>query len=241
MPIGGILILLGLDYESNGLPEKPPFHPTELGMALLDTSNFRIVQSACFLVNPPTPIDQFYLDFANVTQYQIDLYGVQPALAASALASYIEIADAAIVWNGYFFDRPLAVQELKETGYELPDAFRWIDLKVDSGYRDKLKHEAANHGFLMHDAHTALQDVLTMFEILKRGKLSADQLFEKAQSPMVVCRADVQYDTRHLASQRDFKWKADTKQWLRALREHEIPALEKDWGFRIIPVGGTGY
>lgn len=220
------MLILGLDYETCGSPEKPPFLPTELGMVLVDTPSYRVIQTQTFLIDPGVPVGAYFLDLTHLTQEQISS-GIPRAEAAERLFAMLFRADAVLTWNGNGFDDRLAMQEInafidpEHREFSIP----WVDLKLDAGFDHKLKltHAAADLGYLNPQSHSALGDVLTLFEVARRKNFDFATAIYNAQFPYVEVLAQVSFDTKDQANQAGYRWAPDRKIWVRKIRENLIP------------------
>lgn len=223
------MLILGIDFETSGSPDKPPFLPTELGLILMEIPSYRIIRTQSFIINPEVQVDQFILDLTHLTQEQIN-QGLPRRIAAEYLCDAMSPVgiDAVLTWNGDEFDRPLAQQELNQfTGQcAMPP---WIDLKIDGKFRHKLElaHAAADLGYLNASPHTALGDVLTMFEVARRSNFDFAVAVQNAQHPYVEVLAQVSMEKRDQANVAGYRWAPERKIWVRKVRENLIDAEAK--------------
>lgn len=94
---------------------------------------------------------------------------------------------------------------------------------------------ALEHGLGVVDPHRALQDCLLLARLMTRcAELGHDvsKILERGLRPMATYQAMVSYDTNKLAKEAGFKWKPETKQWLRRMAIEDAGKLE----FRTVEV-----
>lgn len=216
--------ILGLDFETCGSPEKPPFLPTELALIRMEIPEYRVQETHSFVINPGVEVGAYFLDLTHLTADQIRMGRPRP-YAAEFLFDAISDVDAVVTWNGNGFDDRLAFSELTEFVGSVPDT-PWIDLKLDGGFDHKLKltHCAAEMGYLNPQSHSALGDVLTLFEVAKRSNFDFATAIYNAQFPYVEVLAQVSMEKRDQANQAGYRWAPDRKIWVRTVRENLIEA-----------------
>lgn len=222
------MLILGLDYETCGTPEKPPFLPTELGMVLVDYPSYRVIRTQTYVINPGVEVGQFFLDLTHLTQEQIK-NGISRQAAAEGLYMMLSEAQAVLCWNGVGFDDLLAQQELSQfIGPDIPWP-PWLDLKLEGNYDSRLNltHCAADLGYLNPQSHSALGDVLTLFEVARRTNFDMDLAMQNIKYPYCEILAQVSYDTRLQASDAGYRWDVARKIWVRKIRENLIEAEAK--------------
>jgi DNA polymerase-3 subunit epsilon len=94
---------------------------------------------------------------------------------------------------------------------------------------------ALEHGLGVVDPHRALQDCLLIARLMTRcAELGHDvsKILERGLRPMATYQAMVSYDTNKLAKEAGFKWKPETKQWLRRMAIEDAGKL----GFQTVEV-----
>lgn len=225
------MLILGIDYETTGTPTKPPMLPTECAAVLVDTSNWRILESFSTVINPGIEVEEYYRNFANLTEHQIRT-GSERFAAAVKLYSLMGRCDAVLTWNGDEFDRIIALEEFYQAGFAVPDV-RWIDLKIEGLFKNSLLHTAAELGYLISGPHTALHDCFGMIEVLKRSGFDVNQLVEDALYPYVEVSANVSYHTKEKASSQNFKYCPVRQMWVRKIRQHRVEEVCKKFGFSV--------
>lgn len=218
--------ILGIDFETTGLdPQKDRI--TEVGLVLYDVDSRQPVRVSGFLVKTPTPISAEITQFTGITNELLQAYGVEPKAALTAMLGFIAQADFICAHNGTDFDKLFLEAECarQTTG---PKPLPWIDTRTDlplaayqRGKSASLKYMACDHNFL-YPAHRAVNDVLAMFEILSRYDIN--ETIKRAQTPNVKVRAVVSFDDKHLAKERGYYWKPESKLWIKPLKADEVDA-----------------
>jgi DNA polymerase-3 subunit epsilon len=252
------MLLLGLDFETTGLSFTDD-RITEIGAVLWDTDARMPVQIFNTLVKHPDcpPITDEITRLTGITQAMLDYYGVAPAPAFRRLGMMLAQAGVAVAHNGNGFDRPMleaqmlrfsAVPETATIVSALAATpLLWVDTCMDVPYPPaittrKLVHLAAEHGFLNPFAHRAVFDVLTMLKVLDGYIATPDALesvLESARQPTVTMQALVSFDDREKAKARGYRWKSDTKQWLRHMKAHQAEAERAECGFKTEIISST--
>jgi DNA polymerase III epsilon subunit-like protein len=227
--------LLGLDLETTGFDFKNDYI-TEIGAVLWDTETQRPERIMSNLVlNEETPqLTDEIVQITGITQSMLEAHGEPFELVYRRDLMHIaEEADYVVAHNAIGFDKPFLTEECNKFGTSmLPH--HWIDTSVDVPYPDRVKtrklvHLAAEHGFLNPFAHRAVFDVLTMMKVLSQYNI--EDVVRLSKEPAVTLQALVSYDNRTLASARGYRWKADTKQWLKNLKESQVEKEVKECGF----------
>lgn len=217
--------ILGLDYETCGTPEKPPFLPTEICMIRMDVPEYRVQRTYSAVINAGVEVRPDLKALTHLTQDQINA-GSTRELAAEFLYDAIDEVDAVLTWNGDDFDKPLARQELMQYVGKFPEHVPWIDLKIDLGYRHavKLAYAAADLGYLNPNAHSALGDVLTLFEVARRSNFHYADAIYNAQFPYIEVLAQVGPEKKDLANEVGYRWVPERRIWMRKIRENLLEA-----------------
>lgn len=237
--------LLGIDFETTGLSfEKDRI--TEIGAVLWCTETAAPMQIFNVLVKHEDGpgITEEITRLTGITQAMLDAYGVAPDRAFARLIQMMLEADALVAHNGMGFDKPMLEAQIKRSKAcrdALPPDWEplWIDTCMDVPYPEaittrKLVHLAAEHGFLNPFAHRAVFDVLTMLKVLERYPIEA--VLESARQPMMTLQALVSFDDREKAKARGYRWKAETKQWLRNMKAHLVEKEMAECGFQVAVV-----
>ena len=223
------MVLLGIDFETSGLDAEKD-RITEAGVTLYDSESKQPLRITGFLVKPdPVIIPSEVEKLTGITNALTTEFGVEPSTMMVVISSLAERADFFVAHNAPF-DRGFYEAECKRQNLE-PSKLTWIDTRTDlpheayaRGKSASLRYLAADHGFA-YPAHRAVNDVLAMLEILSRYDL--DTILKRAQTPNVQVRAVVSFDERHLAKERGYYWRPETKQWVKPLKADEVD-FEKD-------------
>ncbi len=225
--------ILGVDLETTGLdPKKDKI--TEFGMVLWnwDTQTPAIVES--ILVNIGEPLTDEIKGITGLSDEMLVEFGVPIEDALKRFAKLAQKSDVLCGHNTLLFDKLFIQSAFERFSQSAPDNL-WIDTAQDVPYPDKIKtrklvHLAAEHGFLNPFPHRACFDVLTMMKVLSQYDIN--YIVELAKQPMVVVQALVSYEDRGLASARGYRWKGETKQWLKGMKESLVAEERETCGFR---------
>jgi DNA polymerase-3 subunit epsilon len=203
-----------VDTETTGVDPKKD-HVIEASWALVQVSTAKVleIQSRCFFeaVNAAEAIN-----------------GIPVALLAEADVLEPVVLDSrvtAIVAHNAAFDRSWGVFRPLELPWLCTfEDWRW-PRPCPSG---RLQDVALAHGVGIVSAHRAYNDVLTLCALLERvhemGITLAQQLAE-ARRPRQLYAAIVSYADNGLAKQAGFRWRPESKQWVRRMLAEEAKAL----------------
>ena len=244
--------ILGIDFETAGTKKEGVFRAVEVGFAVFNAETLRIESSHGYLLNdlkislgPDTSdLENYYQIPEKITEIHglttdvVLARGKDPLyFLADLVQEDLYQIDAIMVWNGYFFDRPLLFDMVTrffaaeyQTLSEQLTLVPWLDLKLDGGYKYRLDHEAADRGILSAYPHMGLADVITMFRVLKHDMETKKQdiyaLFSRAESPFVIVKANTTYHEKDLAKAQGFRWNSELRVWWKLLREKDLIGLE---------------
>lgn len=250
--------LLGFDAESTGLDTSTD-RITEIGLCLWEVETKRPLVALGFFLQ-----DEELLKKARIpeTAQMMDrVCGITPDLleefGTTAKENFVWLdrfvqkhkPDYLVAHNAEGFDKPLLYSELKRHGlsesalYKIP----FIDTRTDIPFASepdsrKLKHLAADHGFVSPWAHRALFDVMTMLRILSNYDIK--DVLEYQKIPFVTTRAIVSYDQRQLAKDMRFSWekigdKTFPKAWVKRIKLNLLVQEQKQAqgkGFEIVVI-----
>lgn len=215
-------MLCGIDFETTGL-KIGVVSVTEVGLVLWDTDLRSPVKLAGFLVDPgPNAVWEPGVEKINgITPELCAKYGMPDEKAIRQLLFWYQNADAAVAHNGLEFDRLVLKYWAEKYGLDWQPNKLWIDTKCDldipARNSTRLVYMAADHQFLNPFPHRAVFDVMTMMKILDNYDIN--EVVKVSMSPTLVVKAIVNYDTRDLAKNRGFHWKAEEKQWTMVVKE----------------------
>ncbi len=216
--------ILGIDLETTGLEAKKDFI-TEVGLAVYDTDLKRITYAhSHFIVLPKgVEIPPFIVNLTGLTTEVVNKHGIDSIQESLSLAHTISLGcDFAMAHNAHGFEIPwLAHHSNPEDQISIP----WIDSSLDIPYPEgmstrKLVHLAAEHYVPLRAAHGALEDVLTMFEILKKYNWEVVKAF--ALSPNVEAVAKVDFQQKEFAKSRGYRWSPERKVWAKRMKQCEV-------------------
>jgi hypothetical protein len=178
-------------------------------------------------------------DFNHITQEQCAEMGIDYETGLKRVISYYLMANAICTHNGTAFDRiyyELWCEKLGFTQYKDQGKF-WIDTKIDLPFPNKqwhfldLKSLAAQHDIWHRHAHGALPDANVMLEIM--DKYNFGEVYASAQSPNVVVQALVPIERKDEAKVRGYKWRPETKQWVKAMKAYKVGDEAANAGFPV--------
>jgi DNA polymerase-3 subunit epsilon len=246
--------LLGLDFETTGLDfEKDRI--TEIGAVLWDceASAPVVIYNVLVKHEDAPPITEEITGLTGITQTMLDEFGDRPVVAFGELNKLIGKAGAIVAHNGSGFDKPMLEAQMKryaQLGEKDPEFFAplrsieknfewtkpWVDTCIDIDFpahitTRKLTHLAAEHGFLNPFSHRAAFDVLTMLKVLALYPLQP--VLESAALPMKTLIARVSYDDRDKAKSRGYRWRGESKTWVRHMKAHKAEQEKAEAGFRV--------
>lgn len=234
------MYVLGLDFETTGVDTKKDL-VTEVGLVLWDTDRGSPVMIEDYYVNWTEMFPNFEIS-AEITEktgiQTVDCvrFGVPPGTGLGRIRFLMKYATAVVAHNGTVFDKLLhdewnRTMQLTDYGEPLP----WVDTMVDLDYPEdvttrKLSYLACEHGFLNPFPHRAVFDVLTTLRIMSQYDI--EKVLFSASQPTMILQAIVSYDQKDLAKERNFRWDADNKRWIKTVKMHKIAAECTDLPFK---------
>lgn len=212
------------DIETTGLLEDDKAVMTELGYAIWDIEDDRIVEAESEIVDiKDKEVPEKITELTGITRRLSKIYGNSLKTILSHFGMVLKECDASLTRNGLRFDWPFLMREANREAVTLPKTIL-IDDYYDIEYPSwvtggTLSHVAADHGFLNPFPHSALGDAMTLIRVMQLGKYNMKDAYESAKHPIVEVRAFVSYDDNHLAKERKFRWDPDRKIWWKRMRE----------------------
>lgn len=210
---GGIMRLLGIDFETTGL-DTANDRIVEMGAVLWDTDTKKPLKVYNeFLFIPGIEISPEAQKVNGISNEMLKEFGQSPEVVFMEL-EHIVLANRVeylVAHNAENFDKAILMSELDRFGL-ITARLRstpWIDTRQDIPYEieptsRKLNHLAADMGFVNPFQHRAVFDVLTMLRVLSQYDI--EQVLEYQRTPFVTLQALVSYDERQLAKDARFSW-----------------------------------
>jgi len=214
------MILLSLDFETTGLdPAKEEV--TEVGAVLWSTVTGRAMETASYFVKVSRPISEEITKLTGISQIMLDKFGYESQDAFDKLQDMIQQADAYVGQNVIRFDKRFYEEWAKRLG-ATPIEKLWIDTRTDlPGVESKsLSYMACDAGFINPFPHNAVSDCLTVLRLVSMHKI--EDVVVRAKSPVVILKADVNFESNALAKKRKYAWYAPAKMWWRAVKEMDL-------------------
>jgi len=219
------MIVMGLDFETSGLSAETD-RVLEVGAILWDTSNggfpLSFISEYCY--EDSMKIEEFSREALNQNQINLEVMKKYGKPFKKIFKDLGKDAQAFVAHNGTTFDYLFYKAECKRAGIE-PSKKVWIDTSCDLPYHErittrKLTHLAAEHEFLNPFPHRAIFDVMTMLRIFQR--YDPQIAYELAKQPTIVLQAMVSFDEKQKAKDRGYRWKDETKQWLKPFKLSQV-------------------
>jgi DNA polymerase-3 subunit epsilon len=230
------MIVLGLDFETSGLnPDVDRI--LEVGAILWNTADggFPMSFVSEFCYDDSMNEAEFSKEALEANSLKMEYVKTYGKPFASIFKFLGDEAHAVVAHNGSKFDYFFYKAECKRAGL-VPWNKVWIDTITDVHYPEKmttrkLTHLAAEHNFLNPFPHRAVMDVLTMLKIFQQ--YDPEIALEYAKQPVVVVQAMVSFDDKQKAKDRNYRWDADKKRWVKEIKLPELAKEKADAGFPI--------
>jgi DNA polymerase-3 subunit epsilon len=230
-------IICAVDLETTGLDSKKD-EVTEIGAILWDTelnAPIKFFNRLLKINNGPVP--EFIVKLTGITDNLLEKYGEYSDYVFHDFQTFANNADFMLAHNAPF-DRKF----LEESCQDAAD-WKWIDSCTDVDYPEeistrKLTHLAAEHKIVNPFAHRAVTDVLTMLAVVSQYDWS--QTIKNSQTPNVTLKAMVTYGQNEKAKGNGYRWNAETKSWIKNVKEHKVEAEIakcRDVGFLVKRIG----
>ena len=228
------MIITGIDFETTGLdPSKD--RVVQMAAAKLHWESKRIVES--FEVHLHSkhypPINPEAAAVNGITEEFLQEFGRNPLIEWNNLHRFMRGSDALCAQNGHNFDYIFLDNAVKFFNIT-PVNIQRIDSSVDVNYPKhmtcrRLQHLALEHGVVARKAHTALDDVIVMLEVV--AKYDIQEIIKRAKSQLVTVVGLVSYDDNHLVKARRFRWNPDLKRWEKQVKEFDLDNFLKECNF----------
>jgi len=239
--VEGLMIILGLDFETSGLPDKGEVAVAEVGLSLYDTDIKKIISSRGFLVDTGETVWQPGASAVNYLNAELcHEKGVASEIALNRILSHILQADVCVTHNGTRFDRPILDTWVEKHQASLP-VRPWIDTYTDLPCRPQsLASLGGHHSFATLWPHSAEGDVHLMLRVL--ALYDFDTALKHATAPKLVLKALSEYSQKEIV-RNQFFWAHYTAEvftfWRKDilasdLEKEKAAALEQGYGLSII-------
>ena len=233
------MIITAFDLETTGT-DRQKDRIIEIGLALYSTGQKRILESACFLVDPEgVAVTEEITGITGLYQNAVEKFGYSEESALDSFCDFYNKADAVIGHNINRFDLPFINNAMSRMGYDVITPKLAIDTMTDiPGVKgEKLITMCANAGFV-YKAHSAAADVaavlsLTEYHATYFPERSWEKIVERSESPLVVLLSKQPNTTasNKVARKAGFRWNGDFKIWWQAIKEMDIEKLAKTYPF----------
>lgn len=232
--------LLVIDLETTGLDPKVD-HITELGYVLFDSETRRITQAVSSIAEIPdnVAISSDITWLTGITNELCSEIGMELHLGLRNLAALGKMADFWVAHNATGMEKPWLEHNFNQCELVMPEV-KWIDTSVDVAYHPwistrKLTHLAAEHHIPLRGAHGALEDCLTVIELLK--KYDINEVARRSQEPSVELIAMVDIAHKDLAKERGFRFSKEPKpKWAKVVKQSEVDAEIAKCKFKVLPL-----
>jgi len=222
--------LLIVDCETSGFSAETD-KITELGMALVESDTWRMLEVQSFLIQQSVTLSPFIQELTKIRQE--DLQGGVPETGAKELfMGMLQSADYLVGHNIKEFDIKF-LEALVGEKIVVP----MIDTRIDLPLKYKPKsHSLGNlivdHEFLNYYPHSALGDVLVTMKLL--SKYDIKETIELATIPAITVQAIVSFENKDKAKARGYHWEPNTKRWLTTMKENKYNASDYDFRTKIV-------
>lgn len=225
------MLILFFDTETTGL-DFINDRVIEVGAILYSTEHRRTFESTGYLVQSDVPISPLITQLTHIEQSAVDAFGYSSSDGLDKLLDLVDQADVIAGQNVVRFDKRMLESWCKRQGKEMPKKL-WLDSRFDLPLGVEtatLKYMACNHGFLPSTSHAALADCETVLRIMEHYDFNV--IKERAESPTLILKALVSYDTNALAKEKKFGWNPKHKLWWKVVKQIDLDNELKDYKFK---------
>jgi DNA polymerase-3 subunit epsilon len=215
------MILLSFDLETTGLDFQKD-RVIEVGAILYSTTQKKCLESMGYLVKSDgVPVSAEITQLTGITQGAVDKFGFTPTDALEIVQEMMEEADAIIGQNVLRFDKPMVEPWFNRLHMKMPQKL-WIDTRTDlPGIEGKhLGYMCADNGFLNLFPHSALSDCQSVLKLVSMCSIA--DVVARAESPTVILKAHVSYETNKLAKARKYSWNPENKLWWKVVKQMDL-------------------
>lgn len=228
---------LFLDFEATD-KDVATARITQVAFSLYDTDTKKEVYHYSSLILPEGEfeIDPVAGAITGITKEQLTKYGIALDEALNVLLRSLVGVDFLAAHNLHNYDLPLLKNEVKRLRQEEVQLPKLIDTRFDVPWPEhietrKLTYLGAEFGIVNPAAHSARHDVDLMALLFFR--FPVESILERARSPMVWVRANVNYDNREKAKAHRFIWLGDKKIWAKQYKEIDLIKHKELFDFTI--------
>ena len=225
-------LILGYDTESTGLDTTGDYI-LEVAAIIYDTERKQPVDFySSFILWPSRPkISSEAQEIHHISAEIIEEWGSSSEEVFAQIMRRTEKCDWVVGHNVLAYDKPITETAilrchddrdyLKKRFYDL----KWMDTMVDLPYPKhittrSLRYLALEHGYIANNSHRAISDVLACLHLVSCYDYSLVQ--EIASTPLIEICANVSYTDRDKAKTQGFRWRPETKQWVKTIREYYL-------------------
>lgn len=225
-----------MDFESTGLSVTED-RGIQFGFSLYDTKYKRTLESHEFLIHrhdfPVSSIEAE--DTHGLTLEFLKEHGRSPVAVFKEAIRVMNLSDHLLAWNGSNFDFPMWKNECLRYRLEAPP-IPCIDPRIDIKFPKKischkLQHVALELGIKPRKAHSALEDVFTMFDVVSHFDI--DEMVERSKSVMVKVIADIPREENAKVKRLRFMWDPEKRRWWKNIRQFDVESLMAEVNFKV--------
>jgi DNA polymerase-3 subunit epsilon len=243
------LIILSLDLETTGL-DTAVEQPIEVGAVLYSTGQYRILESASYLVKTTRPITSEITGITGLVPQAVAKFGFESKDGLENLLGMFDYADAIIGQNVIRYDKKILESWSGRDGINSPEKL-YIDTRTDlPGVQSKhLGYMLADIGKINPFPHSALTDALSVIILVEHyskhatlnGYASPDayvkDMVKLAESPNVVLVGKQDRADNSLVKKEKFAWNPDLKIWWKIVKECQLEAYIAKLPFNVAKAG----
>jgi len=236
-------LILGYDTETTGLDTNNDYI-LEAAAVIYDTQLKQPVDIfSSFILWPSRPkISLEAQETHHITSDMLEKWGQGAEEVFSQIMMMAEKCNWIVGHNVLQFDKPItetAIKNchdpegfLKRRFYDLAWMDTITDLPIPNNIKTRnLRYLALEHGYVANNSHRALSDVLACLHLVSSYDYS---LIEKiACTPLVEIKANVSYTDRDKAKSNGFRWRAETKEWVKTIRKYYLEDKYRQLDFEV--------
>lgn len=210
------------DIEATGVDPETAV-PIEYAFINYETCAQRVIEAGSFIINTVHKISDTVYGLTRIDEGIADNHGVLPGNAIERIKHEWLGADYVVAHDGVQYDKPVLQHFFEKHGEELPDT-PLMDTTLDIPFPEivpmrNLTFLAGYYSLPVYSMHEALSDVVAMYSLYRHFEERNQQIFESADSPILLIEAKVKYEYRQLAKDAGFYWDPKGKTWLKRIKE----------------------